>query len=256
MIALTRAVPPSLVDCELTHLAREPIDIALAIDQHHLYEEKLASLGCTVEHLPATPELPDSVFVEDTAIVLPEVAIITRPGAESRRAETASVAAALKRYLTIVEIQGPGTIDGGDVLVLGRNIFVGRSSRTNAEGISQLEKLTAAHGYRVHAVEVSGCLHFKSAVTQVAHDKVLLNPGWVAAGLFEGFEVIEVHPEEPHAANALMIGDALVFPAHHGRTRRLLEQRGLRVHTIKVAELAKAEAGVTCCSLLVPQSTI
>jgi dimethylargininase len=234
---------------------RERIDVTLAAEQHRAYEGTLAALGSTVEHLPPAPELPDSVFVEDTAVVLPEIAIITRPGAESRRPETRSVARALHRYRTIREIQAPGTIDGGDVLVLGRNIYVGLSSRTNVEGIEQLGKLTANHGYRVHAVQVSGFLHLKSAVTQVAENMVLLNPEWISMKLFEGFDVIEVHPDEQHAANALMIGEAVVFPAHHPRTLRILQQRGLHVHTIEVGELAKAEAGVTCCSLLLTEFT-
>ena len=251
MIALTRAVPVSLIDCELTHLTREAIDIELAIEQHRAYEEKLSSLGCVIEHLPSTPDLPDSVFVEDTAVVLPDIAIITRPGAESRRAETESVAAALRRHRAVEVIQSSGTIDGGDVLVLGKNIYVGLSSRTNAEGIAQLGELTASHGYQVHAVQVSGCLHLKSAVTQVARNKILLNPAWITASLFEGFDTIEVHADEPHAANALMVGDAVVFPLHHPRTQQILEQSGLNVHTIEVGELAKAEAGVTCCSILI-----
>src|SRR4030095_4493047 len=126
-IALIRAVPESLAHCELTHLARVPIDVMRAVKQHQQYEDTLRRLGCTVRHLPATPDLPDSVFVEDVAVVLDEVAIITRPGAASRRPETAAVATALARLRPLEHIVEPGTLDGGDVLQMGRRLFVGRS---------------------------------------------------------------------------------------------------------------------------------
>ena len=252
MIALTRAVPPSIGHCELTHLAREPIDVARAARQHHAYEEALAELGCVVRRLPAMPEHPDSVFVEDTAVVLPELAVLAHPGAPSRRAEVTAVADALRPYRTLAAIEPPGTLDGGDVLRVGPRVYVGASGRTNAEGIGQLRAILAEHGYEVRSVAVAGCLHLKTAVTQVGDDTVLLNPAWVDARTFDGLGHVEVDPGEPFAANAVRAGAALLHPAAYPRTRRRLEQRGLDVRPIEADELARAEAGLTCCSILLP----
>lgn len=253
-IALTRSVPPTIISCELTHLARVPIDADRATAQHREYEDCLADLGCTVERLSPTPDLADSVFVEDTAVVLQEVAIITRPGAVSRRAEIESVAEALRRYRTLEFIQPPATLDGGDVLRLGYRLYVGNSARSNSEGISQLREIVSPYGYSVHSVNVTGCLHLKSAVTEVADNTVLLNPAWVDIDFFRSADRIEVHDDEPHAANALRIGAAVIYPANFPRTCSRLEQHGIGVHTIEVAELQKAEAGVTCCSILIDVS--
>jgi dimethylargininase len=250
LIALTRAVPASITDCELTHLTREPIDLARVSAQHQLYEEALIALGCTVQRLPSTPELPDSVFVEDTAIVLPEIAIITRPGAASRRPEVDSVAAALRPYRRLVFIEPPGTIDGGDVLCIGSRLFVGRSDRTSDQAIDQLRQNVEPFGYEVVAVGVTGCLHLKTAVTQVAEGAVLLNPAWIDRAAFEGLEQIDVHPDEPFAANALRVGEAVLYPTSWSKTRRLLEQEKIRIVPVEADELMKAEAGVTCCSIL------
>jgi dimethylargininase len=250
LLALTRAVPPSIVRCELTHLARTPIDVGRAAAQHGACEDALARLGCTVVRLPDQPEQPDSVFVEDTAVVLDELAVIARPGAESRRAETASVAAAMGEYRQLACIQAPGTLDGGDVLRIGQRVYVGLSGRTNADGARQLTELLAPHGYGVSGIEVRGCLHLKSAVTAIADETVLVNPRWVDASHFRGFKAIDVHPDEPFAANALLIDETLLCAAAAPRTRERLGALGFAVESVDVSELAKAEAGVTCCSLI------
>jgi dimethylargininase len=249
-IAITRKVSPAIARCELTHLARSPIDVGLAGSQHEAYERTLSKLGCWVVSLPAAPDLPDSVFVEDTAVVVDEVAVITRPGSRSRRPETASVAAVLAKYRPIVAIEAPGTIDGGDVLRLGRRLFVGLTERTNREGINQLRALLSPHGYVVELVPVSGCLHLKSAVTQVAPDTVLVNAAWVDAAAFAGFTRIDVDPGEPYAANALMVGDMVLYPEAFPFTAAQLDRAGVRIVTVDVSELAKAEGAVTCCSIL------
>jgi dimethylargininase len=250
LLALTRAVPPSIVDCELTHLARTPIDVTRASAQHKAYERTLERRGCTVQRLPDAPDLPDSAFVEDAAVVLDEVAVIARPGAESRRAETSSVEAALREHRDLACIQAPGTLDGGDVLRVGPRVYVGLSGRSNADGVSQLAKLLAPHGYDVTAIEVRDCLHLKSAVTAVSDDTVLVNPRWVDASHFRAFRRLEVHPDEPFAANVLLVDDTLVCPATGPRTRERLASSGFPVESVDVSELAKAEAGVTCCSLI------
>ena len=248
--AITREVSPALGDCELSHVPRQPIDVARAVSQHHAYRHALDGLGCRVLSLAAEPAQPDSVFVEDTAIVLDEVAVLTRPGAASRRGEVASVAVALNPFRPLRAIEAPATLDGGDVLRLGRTLCVGQSARSNAEGIGQLRALLAGHGYVVQGVPIRGCLHLKSAVTQLADDTLLLQPAWVDRAAFAGFRLIEVDPAEPHAANVLRIGDALLMPASFPRTRQRLIAAGLRVTAVDVAELQKAEGAVTCCSLV------
>jgi dimethylargininase len=249
-IAITRPVSPSLQNCELTHLARQPIDYALAVQQHTRYEEKLAALGCQVQRLPLEADLPDAVFVEDPAIVLDELAIITRPGALSRRPETASVAQALAPYRKLVYIHEPGTLDGGDVLRVGRRLWIGISGRSSLAAIEQVRQALEPLDYCVTGVEVTGCLHLKSAVTQVAPDMLLLNPALVDPAAFGDLDRIEIHPSEPYAANGLLIGDTLIYPMAFPQTRKRLEERGIRVEALDVSELAKAEGAVTCCSLI------
>ncbi len=191
-IAITRAVSSSIADCELTFLERIPIDLENARRQHHAYEAVLRSMGVEVMSLPEEPHLPDAVFVEDVAILLDECAVLTRPGAESRRPESASISRALAPYRELLSIQAPATVDGGDVLVVGRQVFVGLSSRSNRSAIEQMQAFLAPFGYSVRAIPVSGCLHLKSAVTQVAQATLLINPDWVERKNFPGMEFIEV----------------------------------------------------------------
>jgi dimethylargininase len=251
-IAIVRDVPDSIVRCELTHLAREPIDVERARREHAAYTAALRDLGLVIHQVPPAPELPDSVFVEDTAVVFDELAVIMRPGAASRRAELDTVRDALKSWRVIHDIAAPATIDGGDVLVLDRDVIVGLTTRTTLGGVSQLAGLIAPHGYRVRPVAITGCLHLKSAVTRVGPDHLLVNPAWIDAGAqFPGWRVIECDPGEPHAANALLVGDAVVFSTEYPRTGRRLERAGCRIRPVPAAELARAEGGVTCCSLIV-----
>ena len=218
--------------------------------QHEAYERCLVEAGCHVHRVPADDTIPDSVFVEDVAVVFDEVALMTRPGAETRRAEMPAIAETLGRYRPLRFIESPGTVDGGDVLVAGRQVFVGRSSRTNAAGLDQTRRLLAPFGYTVQGVDVVGCLHLKSAVTVVAENVLLMNRAWTQAETFEAFTIVDVDPREPFAANALRIGDGVIFPAAYRWTRERLDAAGARVRTVDVDELAKAEGGVTCCSLV------
>ncbi len=241
-IALTRPIPPTLAQCELTHLARQPIDVGRAAAQHAEYEALLEELGCIVRRLPLRADLPDSVFVEDAAIVTDDVAIITRPGALSRRAETIDVVAALRDYRDLLFITEPGTLDGGDVLRLGERWLVGRSTRTNEEGIRQLAGILP-----VEVIDFRGCLHLKSAVTAIDDARVLLNPQWVDAFAPH----ITVDPGEPFAANVLRLGDVVIAPAANPRTNERLADAGIDIRTVEASELAKAEGGVTCCCIIV-----
>jgi dimethylargininase len=252
-VAITRQVPQSFADCELTHLQRVPIDVALARAQHAEYERTLSSLGCEIVHVPAADELPDSVFVEDTAIVLDEIAVITRPGARSRRPETVDVAATLSAFRQLRFLSEPATLDGGDVLRLGRMLYVGLGTRTNAAGAQQLADFISPYGYKIREVPVDACLHLKSAVSQVAPGVVVINPEWVNGQMVTDHAIIEVDPSEPAAANVLRIGGTVVSPAAHPLTNARLSSAA-RVHTVDVSELAKAEGAVTCCSLLVSLS--
>ena len=249
-LALTRRVGPSIGACELTFRTRTPIDAARAAAQHEAYERALVQAGCHLLPLPAEPDLPDSVFIEDAALVLDEVAVILRSGAASRRPETPSVARALAPYRDVAVIGEPGTLDGGDVLRVGRTLFVGATGRSNEAGIAQLRAAVAPLGYDVRAVPVTGCLHLKSAITLVTPDTALINRQWVDAGPFAGLDLLDVHPDEPDAANALLVGTTLIYPASHPLTRRGLEGRGIEVLAVDVAELEKAEGAVTCCSIV------
>ena len=250
IIAITREVSRSIVDCELTHLARKPIDVVRARTQHNQYRDALRSLGLDVISLPEEPDLPDSVFVEDAAIVLNEVAVLTRPGADSRKPEVESIARALEPHRRLVRIESPGTLDGGDVLVVGRKIFVGQTLRSNASALEQMTNLLCPFDYEVIGVPVTECLHLKSGVSQVAENTLLINPAWVEKKYFNGFDFIEVDPSEAFAANALLIGDALIYPSAFARTRTRLETAGGHIVPVEADELSKAEGGVTCCSLI------
>jgi dimethylargininase len=250
LVAITRAVSPSLNECELSFVERQPIDTDRAGEQHGRYRECLQSLGIHVITLAAAPDFPDAVFVEDPAIVLDEVAVITRLGAASRRGEAESLAEALAPYRPLRRIDAPGTLEGGDVVRIGRALFVGRSARSNQEGIAQLARATAPFGYTVQAVEMCGCLHLKSACTYLGRDTVLANRDWVDLGPFAGCRVIDVAPGEAAAADALAVGDTVLLPASFPQTARLLERAGWRVLPVDVSELQKAEAGVTCMSLI------
>jgi dimethylargininase len=253
LLAVTRRISAAMMRCELTHLQRTAIDVSLAREQHRAYEQALRGLGCHIETLPEEPALPDSVFVEDTAIVLDEVAVITRPGAPSRRAETASIAAVLGKYRDLVGIEDPGTLDGGDVLRVGRSLYVGTSSRSNASGIEQLGALLRPFGYRVLPAAVQGCLHLKSAVTQVTAEELLINSRYVERQQFPGVRFIEVDESEPSGANAVMVGTDVIYSSSYPRTAEILRRHGVQVHTVTMSETEKAEGAVTCCSLLLAQ---
>lgn len=250
LTALTRPVSPTINACELAFHARRPIDAALAARQHEAYCNLLGRLGARLIAIPAEPELPDAVFVEDAAVVVDEVAVITAPRMPARRSEVPSVAAALAEFRPLRHLEGEATLEGGDVLRIGRAIYVGRSVRSNDEGIRQLAAALAPHGYTVTPVEMRDCLHLKSAVTAAGSGTVLVNPDWLDLAPFAGYEVIHIDPEESGAANVVLIGEAVILPASFPRTAALLEGRGIQVLTVDVSELQKAEGAVTCCSIL------
>jgi dimethylargininase len=248
--AITRAVSPSINRCELGYLPRQEIDFAKAAEQHRLYEECLRELGIHVVSLPAEPELPDSMFVEDPVVVVDEVAVMTRMGAESRRAESASLAKALARYRPLGWLREPATLEGGDVLRMGKTLYVGLSKRTNPAGIAQLAAELELFGYSIRPVEVRGCLHLKSACCALGDRAILANRAWADVAAFEGLTIIDVPASEPRAANVLAAGETVVVPASFPETAGLLQQLGWKVRTLDISELMKAEAGLTCSSIL------
>jgi dimethylargininase len=250
LTAITRAVSPAIVNCELTFVARQPIDLEKARVQHRAYEFLLEKLGARVYSLPAEPDLPDSMFVEDPAIVLDELAVIMPLGTAARRREAHSLAQALAKFRQLEYVTLPGTMEGGDILRVGRKIFAGLSSRTNAEGIRQLVAILAPHNYEVIAVPVTGCLHLKSAVTHLGGNTLLADRAWFDPAPLTDFEWIDVDPEEPDAANALAVGGTIIFPASFPRTRARIAARGIQVTTLDISELQKAESGLTCSSLI------
>jgi dimethylargininase len=250
LTAITRAVSPAIVNCELSFVPRQPIDLKIAREQHHFYEQLLEKLGARVVSLASEPDLPDSMFVEDPAIVLDELAVIFPLGTESRRLEAASLAEAISRFRKLEHVTLPGTLEGGDILRIGRKLFVGVTKRSNAEGIRQLAAILAPHHYIVIAVPVTGCLHLKSAVTCLGRDTLLANRAWLDPAPFCGYHWIDVDPAEPHAANALALGSTIIFPASFPGTRACVEAQGFHVTPLDISELQKAESGLTCSSLI------
>jgi dimethylargininase len=250
LTAITRSVSSALVDCELSFIPRRPIDLQKARTLHHAYEQLLGKLGARVISLPEELELPDSMFVEDPAIVVDEVAVICPLGTETRRKEAPSLAAALGKFRKLAFVKLPGTLEGGDVLRVGKKVFVGITARSNPEGIRQLAVILSAYGYDVTAVPVTGCLHLKSAVTYLGRNTMLANREWFDWRRIEGFERLDVVPAEPHSANALAIGDTVIFPASFPNTKALIEAKGFHVESLDISELQKAESGLTCSSLI------
>lgn len=250
-VALVREVSPRLAECELTHLGRQPIDIARAAAQHHVYCDVLAELGARILTLPPLPDAPDGVFVEDTAVVLDELAVMARPGVASRADETASTAATLSTLRPLRWLSDHATLEGGDVMRVGRVLYVGQSGRTNQAGIDELAALLAPVGYHVRAVALHGCLHLKTACTFVPPNIVLANTSWVDPSIFRDCSLVAVAEGEPFGANTLTLGGVTLVPSHSPKTAARLAGRDILTRPVDLSELAKAEGALTCSSLIV-----
>ena len=250
LTAITRGVSPLLAECELTWLEREPIDMELARAQHRAYEQALREAGARVIALPALHGQPDCVFVEDPALVLDEVAVITSMGAATRRGERASLAEALATFRPVIHMREPGMLEGGDVMRVGRRLYAGLSHRTDSVGIADLAGLLLPFGYEVIGVPLRNCLHLKSGCTYVGDETVLINPEWVDPAEIGNYRFIEVAEGEAGAANALRVGETVLIPSAWPRTAEKLQAAGYRVRQLELSELLKAESGVTCSSLL------
>jgi dimethylargininase len=259
LVALTRGVSLRIAECELTFIDRRAIDYPRAVEQHSQYQQLLRCLGANVITLPSDDQCPDCCFLEDTALVLDEVAVITRPGSEPRRREVDGVAPTILKYRNVVRIDAPGTLEGGDVLRLGRKLFVGLSSRTNQQGIETLRKELKAYGYEVVAIPMKRALHLKSVCTALDDHTVLADPRHFDTTEFAEYTLIEVPAEESMAANVLRINSAICIDAGFHQTVDLLRTKGFDVRTVDISEFLKAEAGLTCMSIILyvsnPQKT-
>jgi len=250
LTAITRRVSPCISNCELTYLTRRPIDFQRACEQQQAYERVLSDLGLHVISLPAEQELPDAVFIEDTAVVTDEIAVVTTMGCATRRREVESISPLLEKYRPIRSINGAGVLEGGDVVKVGRTLFVGISTRTNENGIAQLSEIVTPYGYEVRPVQVKGCLHLSTGCGFIGRNTILANPEWVDLAPFAGFDIIDVSPSEPWGANARMLADHVLISAASPQTAARLRERGFRVRTVAISELEKAEGGLTCLSLI------
>jgi dimethylargininase len=255
--AYTRQLSPRITECELSHIGREPIDLGLARDQHAAYERTLLQCGLELHRLPALPDSPDGVFVEDMAVLLGGHALLARPATAARAGECASAAQVLGDDFELATLPA-GTLDGGDVLRVDQMLYVGQSARTDAAGAKGLAAWAQRLGYAVQLVAVRGCLHLKTAITYAGIDAtgralLIANPDWVDVKLFGAREILSVSPEEPFAANTLRIGSQLLVAAGQPRLSAMLQQRGFAILELALSELQKAEAGLTCLSLIDPR---
>lgn len=248
--ALVRPPSRAYVEALGQHEGAAPIDLPLALAQHAAYTSALTALGCEPLVLPAEDALPDACFVEDTAVIVGDLALITRPGAPSRRPETSAVAAALAAAgLELAHMEDPATLDGGDVLRLGDTFYVGLSRRTNAAGLAALEAVARPRGLSVVPVEVpGGVLHLKCHASPLGPETLLCAPGWLTGA--RGVRRLEVHPEEAYAANALAVGDAVLVAAGFPRTAALISDAGFSPVPIENSEFAKADGSLTCLSVI------
>lgn len=248
--AITHKVSSRINECELTFLDRAPINPGLAARQHDAYCAVLEKLGVTVERLSENESYPDSCFVEDTAIVAGELAVICNPGVASRRGETALIERELSKYKKTVRISLPATIEGGDVLQMGEKIFAGQSRRTNSQGIDELARILKPYGYSVIPVQTKGSLHLKSACAAIDDETIFVNPEWIDITPLKGFNLVRTPPEEPWSANVLRVGETVCLQAGAPAAAELIRRLARKVEIVDTSELRKAEAGLTCSSII------
>lgn len=242
-------VPAETFAAGLTTAGLGVPDYDLMCHQHRAYVATLQQLGLQVEVLDALPAYPDAHFVEDVAVVTPEIAIITRPGARARRGEEQHIRAALAHYRPLVFIEEPGTLDGGDVLQVENDFFVGLSARTNAVGAEQLGQLLAPFGYTCTAVPLGKSLHLKSDVNHIGRNTLLVTQAWADTPLFARFERLVVPATEAYAANTLLVNDYLLSPRGFPETHHLLRASGFEVIIVEASEAQKMDGGLSCLSL-------
>jgi dimethylargininase len=250
MIALTHRPSPHMAACQRTYVPQAASDLELAERQHAAYCTALSACSADVRTLDVNGDFPDSTFIEDTAIVLDEVAILCPMGTASRRAEPARIEPVLRKYREVVRIELPATLEGGDVLCAGRKLLVGQSSRTNAAGIAALAAIVGRYGYDIRAVPVHACLHLKTACTALPDGRLLVNSAWINIAALQSRELVHIPATEPWGANVALVGNTVLSAAAHVQTAELIRRLGFTVNPVELSEFAKAEGGVTCLSLL------
>lgn len=248
--AFVNTPSPRLAECQLSYVDRMPIDLSLARQQHGTYVQALIKLGVEVDILHINPHCPDGVFVEDPVIILDETAIITSMGNPERRAEIPAIKEYISGHRQIQEIRLPAKLEGGDVLQIGRKIFIGLSSRTNLAGMEALKIITQQYGYEIILVRVTGCLHLKTAVTALDEERLLINPSWLDTTPFRDFQLVVVPSEEPWGANILRLPMGVIANAAYPGTCHLIASLGYRLEAVDISEYGKAEAGLTCMSVV------
>lgn len=253
MIGFTRAIvrPPCrrLVEGLATGGLGRP-DFDTAGDQHARYVAALEGLGLAVSVLPPLDDFPDSTFVEDVALCTPRCAVLTRPGAPSRRGEVEHIRGAVERFHdTVHAIEPPGTVDGGDIMIAGERIFIGLTDRTNRAGAGQMAAILEDHGHRVETVPVDAMLHLKSGVSYLEDGRLLAVAGLAGNPRFRGFEIIPVDHAEAYAANSVWVNGTVLVPAGFPLTRERIAAAGCDVVEIEVSEFRKLDGGLSCLSL-------
>lgn len=250
MRALTRGVATSFATALSAKPRASPIDVALARQQVAAYRAALEALGVAVTTLAADERYPDCVFVEDTAMVADDLALIARSGAPSRRGESEAVAAALAPHFELAYVTEPATLDGGDCMRLGSTIYVGRSARTNAAGIARLDEAFAPRGFRVVAVDLPpDVLHLKCVCSPLGDGRVLLARATLPGSTFDA-DIVWVAAEDGYAANAVAVGDRVIAAAEYPRCHDALAAAGFAIHPVPTSEVRKADGSLTCQSIL------
>ena len=251
IIALTHAPPLDMSAALRTFIDVEPIDLDRVHAQHVAYRNALAAAGAEVVVLDVSREHPDAIFIEDVAVVLDEVAILTSMGAAARRPEVDAIAPTLRTYRSeIVRVELPASLDGGDVLLVGKTMLVGVTTRTNDAAVAALDAIGKCFGYRAKPVRVTGCLHLKTACTALPDGTLLARTKHIALEDVEGFPVVPIGDDEPGGANVVLVGEHVVMGAAFPRTTAMIRARGFEVTTVDLTELAKAEGSATCLSIL------
>ncbi len=249
-IALTRRPSSSLSTCEVTYVPPGRINHEFALQQYESYCQALREMGIEVQQLSPLEAYPDSVFIEDNAIVLDELAVVTTMGVSSRLGEVTSLRPILSQCRRVFDISPPATIEGGDVLRMGKRLFVGRSSRTNHFGVEALRAIVTPLGYEVLAVGIQQCLHLKTACTPLDEETLLVNPAWLDMAVLKPYRFVPVPSTEPFGANVLCLAQGILANAQYPRTVALIEKKWPSVRAVDLSEFSKAEAGVTCLSLI------
>ncbi|MFH0760851.1 MAG: arginine deiminase family protein [Bacteroidota bacterium] len=250
VFAIVRDVPNSFQKCVTTFHNKRKINVALAKQQHQQYCETLSSLGLKLIRIEADDTLPDCCFTEDTVIVFDVFAVITIPGAPSRIPETIEIEKTLSRLKTIVHITKPGTIEGGDVLRIGKKIFIGNSGRTNEEGIRQVASVIKHKGYQVIPVKIRNALHLKSVCTYLGNGCIILAEGYLDEKIFSEYDKIIVPKGEEYCANCLVVNGSVLIPKGFPKTKKIIENNGFPIIEIEMSEIEKAEGALTCLSVI------